>query len=54
VQIPPPEASDRLREVEGSVISPEASHRGESVSRAPTLNGSAKLLQDVSDSARLL
>jgi type IV secretory pathway TraG/TraD family ATPase VirD4 len=54
VQIPPPEASDRLREVEESAISPEANHRGESVSRAPTLNGSAKSLQDISDSARLL
>ncbi len=53
-QIPPPEASDRLREVEGSAISPEANHRCESVSRAPTLNGSAKSVQDVSDSARLL
>ncbi len=54
VQIPPPEASDRLREVEGSAISPEANHRGESVSPAPTLNGSAKSVQHVSDSARLL
>jgi type IV secretory system conjugative DNA transfer VirD4/TraG family protein len=53
-QIPPPEASDRLREVEGSAISPEANHRGESVSPAPTLNDSAKSVQDVSDSARLL
>ena len=33
VQIPPPEASDRLREVEG--IAPEANHRGKSVSPAP-------------------
>ena len=52
VQIPPPEASDRLREVEG--IAPEANHRGTSVSPAPILNGSAKSVQDISDSARLL
>ena len=54
VQIPPPEASERLREVEGSAIPPETNHRDESVSSAPTLNDSAKSVQDVSDSARLL
>jgi type IV secretion system protein VirD4 len=54
VQIPPPEASDRLTEVERSAISPEANHSGESVSPAPTLNGSAKSVQHTSDSARLL
>jgi type IV secretion system protein VirD4 len=52
VQIPPPEASDRLREVEG--IAPEANHRSTSVSPAPILNGSPKSVQDISDSARLL
>jgi len=52
VQIPPPEASDRLREVEG--IAPEANNRRTSVSAAPILNGSAKSVQDISDSARLL
>src|SRR5260370_2303984 len=53
-QIPPPEASDRLREVEGPAITPEANHRCERVWRPPPLNGSAKSVQDVSDSARLL
>ena len=38
----------------GSAISPEANHRGKSVSPAPILNGSAKSVQDISDSARLL
>ncbi|MFZ2060835.1 MAG: type IV secretory system conjugative DNA transfer family protein, partial [Candidatus Binatus sp.] len=52
VQIPPPEVSDRLREVEG--IATEANHCGKSVSHAPILNSSAKSVQDISDSARLL
>ena len=53
-QIPPPDASDRLGEVEGPAITPEANHRDESVSPAPKLNGSAKSVQNASDSARLL